>query len=77
MKATTQPETFDGVITKAEGQLGKYQSHEPWKIQSLRGAKVYTSMMKFENSEAGLVIMYTPDGKVTGFSILPPQAIRH
>ena len=77
IKADTTPEKFDGALSKIESQLGKYQSHEPWIIQSLHGAKTYTSVLKFEKSEAGLVIMYDENGKMLGFSVMPPEAVKH
>lgn len=77
IKGEASPETFNDALAKIESQLGKYQSHEPWMIQNYHGAKAYTSLMKFENSEAGLVIIYDQDGKSLGFSVMPAEAIKH
>jgi len=71
-----KPESFDNALAKIEEKLGKYQSHEPWEIRNLRGAKTYSSMMKFEKSDAAMIIVYDKEGKVLGFSVVPPEALK-
>lgn len=76
VKSQATPETFEGVLSKVETQLGKYQSHEPWQIQELQGQKAYTSIVNFEKAKLGMVIVYDEQGKMLGFNLVPAQAIK-
>ena len=77
VKAQAQPSTFEGALSQIEAQMGKYQGHEEWKIQQIQGMKAYTSIMNFEKSQLGMVVIYDEDGKVLGLNLVPAQAIQH
>ena len=76
VKSQAQPATFDGLLTKMESQLGKYQSHEPWEIQQVQGMQAYTSLVNFEKDQLGLIIVFDEVGKMLGINFVPTQAIK-
>ena len=75
IKPQVQPNSFDGALTQIEGQMGKYQNHEPWEIRDIMGRKAYTSVMNFEKGQLALLIVYDDGGKMQGFSLVPAQAL--
>lgn len=75
IKERVQANYFDGALKQVEAQMGKYQSHEAWEIQLVRGIKSYTSLMHFENGPLGIVIFYDTDNNVVGMNIVPPEVI--
>ncbi|MBQ9555280.1 MAG: DUF3887 domain-containing protein [Muribaculaceae bacterium] len=77
VKSQAQPTTFDGALSQVESKMGKYISHEPWEIRQIQGHNAYTSMMKFEKGQLGLVIVYDENGKMMGFNMVPAQALGH
>jgi thioredoxin-related protein len=77
VKSQAKPETFNGILSQVESQVGKYQSHEPWQIQQLQGQKAYTSIVNFEKTQLGMVIVYDEQGKMLGFNLVPVQAIKN
>lgn len=76
VKSQAKLETFEGILSRIETQVGKYQSHEPWQIQELQGQKAYTSIVNFEKTQLGMVIVYDEQGKMLGFNLVPAQAIK-
>lgn len=76
VKGQAQPAMFDGLLSKVEGQFGKYQSHEPWEVQQIQGMKAYTSVMNFEQSQLGFLIIYDESGKMLGIQFVPVAAIK-
>ena len=76
VKSQAQPTTFDGLLSKVESQLGKYQSHEPWEIQQIQGMQAYTSLVNFEKDQLGLIVVFDEAGKMLGINLVPAQAIK-
>ena len=76
VKGQVQPSTFEGAFTQIENQMGKYQGHEAWNIQQLQGMKAYTSLVNFEKSQLGLIIVFDEVGKMMGINMVPAQAIQ-
>ena len=76
VKGQVQPSTFEGAFTQIENQVGKYQGHEAWNIQQFQGMKAYTSLVNFEKSQLGLVIVYDEVGKMMGINMVPAHAIQ-
>ena len=75
IKARITPNTFDEALKQVENQMGKYQSHEAWEIQKIKGIKSYTSLVHFEKGSLGLVIMFDKEGKMVTMNMVPPAAI--
>ena len=76
VKGQVQPNTFDGIRTQLEAQMGKYTGHEAWNIQEIQGMKAYTSLVNFEKAQLGLVIVFDEDGKMLGINFVPANAIK-
>ena len=76
VKGQAQPDVFEGAFTQIEAQMGKYQGHESWNIQEIQGMKAYTTLVNFEKSQLGMVIVYDEDGKMLGINMVPAQAIK-
>ena len=76
VKGQVQPSTFEGAFTQIENQMGKYQGHEAWNIQQFQGLKAYTSLVNFEKSQLGLIIVFDEVGKMMGINMVPAQAIQ-
>ena len=75
-KAKAEPSALDGALTKAEETFGNYQGHQPWEIRYFRKNKAYTSVLNFEKGDAGILIIYDENGKISGTSIVPVQIIK-
>ena len=77
-KAKTQatPNMFDGAIAQFETKMGKYQGHEPWNIQQIQGKSAYTSLLNFEKSQLGVLIVYNEEGKMKGINIVPANVVK-
>ncbi len=76
VKSQVQPNMLEDILTKVEGQMGKYKSHEAWEVQQIQGMKGYTSVVDFENGQLGLIIIFDPMGKMLGISFAPAEAIK-
>ena len=76
VKGQVQPNTFDGIRTQLEAQMGKYTGHEAWNIQEIQGMKAYTSLVNFEKSQLGVVVVFDEDGKMLGINFVPANAIK-
>ena len=76
MKAKLEPNTFEGAISQIESKVGKYQNHETWNIQKFQGMNAYTTLVNFEKSPLGLLIIYDETGKLFGFKLVPPQVVK-
>ena len=75
LKTRVTPGTFDKALSQVEETMGKYQRHEAWQIQTIKGIKSYTSLVHFENGPLILVIMYDKEGKMVTMNMMPPSAI--
>ena len=76
MKAKLDPNTFEGAISQVESKVGKYLNHETWNIQKFQGMQAYTTLINFEKSPLGLLIIYDEAGKMFGFKLVPPQVVK-
>ncbi len=76
VKGQVQPSMLEGIITKLESQVGKYQGHEAWEIQQIQGMKAYTTLANFEKSQLGFFIIYDENGKMLGMNFVPAEAIK-
>ena len=76
MKGQAKPESFDGAIKQIEAQMGKYQNHEAWLIQQFQGKNAYTTLLHFEKSQLGMIVVYDEQGKIIGINLVPAQAIK-
>lgn len=76
MKEKAKPEAFNNILTQIEAQFGKYQNNEPWQIQTAQGTDAYISLLNFEKSQLGLVIVYDGNDKIKGIQIVPGQVIK-
>ena len=76
VKGQVQPNTFNGIRAQIEAQMGKYTGHEAWNIQEIQGMKAYTSLVNFEKSQLGMVVVFDEDGKMLGINFVPANAIK-
>lgn len=76
VKSQVQPEALQGLISRIESQMGKYQSHEEWEIQQIQGTNAYTTLVEFEKSSLGFFIIYDEVGKILGVQFVPADAIK-
>ena len=76
MKSMVQKNQLDNVLTKLEPQVGKYQKHSPWEVQELMGQKCYVSMVQFEKTELGAVVVFDAQGKMMGIQLVPAGAVK-
>lgn len=76
VKQRFEPSNLGGAITAMESQMGKYQSHGPWKSQVIKGRKAYLTLMSFEKEEVGMMIFFDNDGKVLGLSPVDPNIVK-
>ena len=76
MKSMVQKNQLDNVLAKLEPQVGKYQKHSPWEVQELMGQKCYVSMVQFEKTELGAVVVFDAQGKMMGIQLVPAGAVK-
>ena len=76
VKGQIQPATLEGILSKLESQVGKYQGHEAWEIQEIQGMTAYTTLANFENAQLGFLIIYDENGKMMGLNFVPADAIK-
>ena len=71
IQSQTTAQTFDGAMSKVEQQMGKYQSHDAWRIQEIQGLNTYSTLLHFDKGAMGLFIVYDEDGKMKGMNLVP------
>ena len=76
VKGQVNTATFENILTQVEGQAGKYQSHEEWLIQQIRGVKAYASVMNFEKAKLALILVYDEQGDIIGMNFAPAEALK-
>lgn len=76
VKPMVQKQQFDGILHAVEPQVGKYQKHSAWEVQQVMGQKCYVSMVQFEKTELGALVVFDAQGKVLGIQLVPPGAVK-
>lgn len=76
VKPMVQKQQFDGILSKVEPQVGKYQKHSAWEVQQVMGQKCYVSMVQFEKTELGALVIFDAQGKMLGIQLVPPSAVK-
>ena len=76
VKSMIKREQLDGILSKLEPQMGKYQKHGAWEVQQVMGQKCYVSMVQFEKSELGALVIFDAQGKMLGIQLVPPAAVK-
>ena len=76
VKPMVQKQQFEGLLNKIEPQVGKYQKHGAWEIQQVMGQKCYVSMVQFEKTELGSLVIFDAEGKMLGIQLVPAEAVK-
>ena len=76
VKAMVQKQQFEGILDKVEPQVGRYQKHGAWEVQQVMGQKCYVSMVQFEKSELGALVIFDAKGKMLGIQLVPAAAVK-
>lgn len=76
VKSMVQKQQFDGILSKMEPQVGKYQKHGAWEVQQIMGQKCYVAMVQFEKTELGALVIFDAEGKMLGIQLVPPAAVK-
>jgi len=76
VKPMVQKQQFEGILSKVEPQVGKYQKHSAWEVQQVMGQKCYVSMVQFEKTELGALVIFDAQGKMLGIQLVPPSAVK-
>lgn len=76
VKPMVQKQQFEGIIKKVEPQFGKYQKHSAWEVQQVMGQKCYVSMVQFEKTELGALVIFDAEGKMLGIQVVPAAAVK-
>ncbi|MCR5641913.1 MAG: DUF3887 domain-containing protein [Prevotella sp.] len=76
VKPMVQKQQFDGILGKVEPQVGKYQKHSAWEEQQVMGQKCYVSMVQFEKTELGALVIFDAEGKMLGIQLVPAAAVK-
>ena len=76
VKPMVQKQQFEGLLNKIEPQVGKYQKHGAWEIQQVMGQKCYVSMVQFEKTELGSLVIFDAKGKMLGIQLVPAEAVK-
>lgn len=76
VKPMIQKQQLDGILNKVEAQMGKYQKHGPWETQQIMGQKCYVSMVQFEKTELGALVVFDAEGKMLGIQVVPAEAVK-
>jgi hypothetical protein len=76
VKHLVQKQQFDGILGKLEPQAGKYQKHGAWEEQQVMGQKCYVSMVQFEKTELGALVIFDAQGKMLGIQLVPAAAVK-
>ena len=76
VKPMVQKQQLEGIMKKVEPQVGKYQKHGKWETQEIMGQKCYVSMVQFEKTELGALVIFDPQGKMLGIQLVPADAVK-
>ncbi len=76
VKTMVQKQQFEGILSKVETQVGKYQKHGAWEVQQVMGQKCYVSMVQFEKTELGALVIFDAEGKMLGIQLVPAAAVK-
>ena len=76
VKSMVEKRQFEGLLQKVEPQVGKYVKHGPWETQQIMGQKCYVSMVQFEKTELGALVIFDPQGKMLGIQLVPADAVK-
>jgi len=76
VKPMVQKQQFDCILSKVESQAGKYQKHSSWEVQQVMGQKCYVSMVQFEKTELGALVIFDEEGKMLGIQLVPAAAVK-
>ena len=76
VKGMVQKQQLEGILQKVEPQVGKYQKHGAWEVQEVMGQKCYVSMVQFEKTELGALVIFDAQGKMLGIQLVPPGAVK-
>ena len=76
VKPMVQKQQFEGLMNQLEPQVGKYQKHGAWEVQQVMGQKCYVSMVQFEKTELGALVIFDAEGKMLGIQLVPPAAVK-
>ncbi len=76
VKTMVQKQQFEGILSKIETQVGKYQKHGAWEVQQVMGQKCYVSMVQFEKTELGALVIFDAEGKMLGIQLVPAAAVK-
>ena len=76
VKPMVQKQQFEGLMKQLEPQVGKYQKHGAWEVQEVMGQKCYVSMVQFEKTELGALVIFDAEGKMLGIQLVPSAAVK-
>jgi len=76
VKPMVQKQQFDDILGKLEPQVGKYLKHGSWEVQEVMGQKCYVSMVQFERTELGALVVFDAQGKMLGIQLVPADAVK-
>ena len=76
VKPMVQKQQFEGILNKVEPQIGKYQKHSAWETQQIMGQKCYVTMVQFEKTELGALVIFDEEGKMLGIQLVPADAVK-
>ena len=76
VKPMVQKQQFEGILSKVEPQVGKYKKHGAWEVQQVMGQKCYVSMVQFEKTELGALVIFDAGGKMLGIQLVPAEAVK-
>ena len=76
VKPMVQKQQFEGILNQIESQIGKYQKHGDWEVQQVMGQKCYVSMVQFEKTELGALVIFDAEGNMLGIQLVPAAAVK-
>ena len=76
VRPMVQRQQFEGILNKVELQMGRYQKHSAWEVQQMMGQKCYVSMVQFEKTELGALVVFDTAGKMLGIQLVPAAAVK-
>lgn len=76
VRPMVQRQQFEGILNKVELQVGRYQKHSAWEVQQMMGQKCYVSMVQFEKTELGAIVIFDTAGKMLGIQLVPAAAVK-
>ena len=76
VKPMVQKQQFEGLMKQMEPQVGKYQKHGAWEVQQVMGQNCYVSMVQFEKTELGALVIFDAEGKMLGIQLVPAAAVK-